>query len=547
MPHTKKPFLNVMRAFGYNVSDNGVCAGFINMYVYAELCGNTKKIESRFPLILDLAEEKFEYEGKRNPGEILAAVREKVKQHAHLHSFEKQILEIDAYFSGIVVAHEIDRYRALSTEFIPKADVVKLSTLIGPEKLRAMGGVERVYQQSLLLNEKKLTAFFQDLSSVIHTYDTVAKNKKQTDLSISLYSINHRIRIKYDVDRQSWLLTDNNQLPSKEFRSNDFAAAVIDALHDKDATAFEVEIFTPKSNPLIDDIKLMLDKFQHAHKISTSMIKEKTQPTDINAGSVRITHIAAMHNDVSTLEIIAKKEPGQLFKIDGDHYSPLCYAAQYGFVDAAKVIVKLDEKALFDRGELGLSPVQIAIENENINIIKILAEHKKLLLKHANTDQSPVLYAIRHGKQSSLDTLLQIEPQLANIADKSGNTPAHEAIYSSHAAMMIDTLGRHGAKFTLENQAGKSPFMLAVTNKKWDCAALMLLHTNNSSQLNKMLGEDNLKQGIITYLKKCGDFSHKQAFIQSLKASDNDLIKDFIANNDIEKLNTHTTSSKLKF
>lgn len=124
------------------------------MVAFAELADDEERFDKRIALINELHAGKITYENTTDVREMLRLIRDKVKKHKKLTAFEKNILAIDAFFADIELAHHTDRYREFFDVFIAKADVEKLSRIIGSQKITQLGGVEKVYSDPFIGNEK---------------------------------------------------------------------------------------------------------------------------------------------------------------------------------------------------------------------------------------------------------------------------------------------------------------------------------------------------------------------------------------------------------
>ncbi|MFC7780489.1 ankyrin repeat domain-containing protein [Legionella taurinensis] len=519
MPSTQAPLISLMRKFGYTANHQGICAGLICMMAFAELVDEEERFDQRIELINQLHAAKITYEGTTDVREMLRLIRDKVKKHNKLTSFEKRMMGIDAFFAGIELAHHTERYRDFLGEFIAKADIEQLSDVIGSKKIAARGGVEKVYSEPFIGNEKKLKRYLNGLSEVLTEYEKNAGDKTNTRLSISLYSPLHRLRIKYLPAEEAWLFTDPNQLPTKKIPSRQLASEIISAFHDKTNSAFEVQVFTVAKNPCLKPVRAQFDQFRQFRTITKDDAEKATKKTAVQTGGTRIAHVAAMHGDVKTLRHLADLNGKYLQVEDNDGYTPMLYAAQYGHEEAITFLASQHRSDLIKATALGFSPMDLIILNDHAHLIKPLAPYGTLWAGLPESE-SLIFKAARQVKLGVLVALLELDPPSVNRADSRGETPVHLLMRGEIEASMIETLARHGADFMKSSAQGVTPLSLAINRKKWDWVAIMLLNQPPAIEIPKSMDAAALREAALTYLQSLPD-ADRELFIQGIKTKSN--------------------------
>ncbi|ASQ46154.1 ankyrin repeat domain-containing protein [Legionella clemsonensis] len=114
-----------------------------------------------------------------------------------------------------------------------------------------------------------------------------------------------------------------------------------------------------------------------------------------------------------------------------------------------------------------------------------MEQFKKLAVVGDRTGQTSLHYAARQDEtfQECLDLLIELVPNLLNVANKSGNTPLHEAVRSKQL-WAIRTLVKSADK-TIENKDQKTPLELAENNSEV-ISALMHLDLEQANSLNRI-------------------------------------------------------------
>lgn len=519
MPSTQAPLISLMKKFGYTANHQGICAGLICMTAFAELVDEEERFDRRIELINELHAAKITYEGTTDVREMLRLIRNKVKKHQKLTSFEKRMMGIDAFFAGIELAHHTERYRDFLGEFVAKADIEQLSGVIGSKKIAALGGVEKVYSEPFIGSEKKLKRYLKGLSEVLTEYDKNAGDNANTRLSISLYSPLHRLRIKYLPAEDAWLFTDPNQLPTKKIPSRQLASEIISAFHDKTHSAFEVQVYTVRKNPCLKPVQAQFDQFRQSRTITKDDAEKATKKTAVQTGGTRIAHVAAMHDDVKTLRYLADLNRKYLQVEDNDGYTPMLYAAQYGHKEALAFLASQHEDDLIKTTILGFSPMDLIILNDHAHLIKTLAPYRRLWAGLPESE-SPLFKAARQVKPGVLLALLELDPHALNQADDRGETAVHLLMRGEIDASLIEKLAGHGADFMKSSAQGVTPLSLAVNRKKWDWVTIMLLNQPTVMETPKSMDASALKDAVFKYLQSLPD-TERDHFIQGIKTKSN--------------------------
>lgn len=523
MPSTQTPLISLMNKFGYKIPQIGVCAGLICLVAFAEICEDEDKFDRRIELINDLDAQKITYEDTTDIKEILVIIRDKIKKHQKLTRFEKNVRDLDAFFSSITIAHYTDNYKEFFDGFVAKADIVKLAEVIRPKKLVTRGGIKEVYAEPFIGNEKKLKTYLTQLSKIFAKYEKNAQGFENAQLSFSLYSPLHRIRIKYIPAEQCWAITDPSKLPTRKIPPEQCAQEIINAFHDSQITAFEAQLYSAGKNPLLEQIKSQLEQFKQSNELKKDTVKTATLKSDKHSGGTTIAHIAAMNGDVATLKKIAKLDKNSLFREDNDGYTPMIYAAQYGYDEVVDYLASIKESELVRVTNLGMSALSLATQMEHTNVLGVLQKYPDLLFGDQVDIESPMFVAARNLKYNSLFTLVALNNELLSITNNQGETPIHFIVRRGVSPDILLRLAEYKVDFTQPSQQGHSPLSIAISDKRWYLVIVMMLHTPKSSINinNQQINWALIKYELLKYLDNLENPEQRDDIISSIEKRKN--------------------------
>ncbi|MBL7480348.1 ankyrin repeat domain-containing protein [Legionella bononiensis] len=495
MVSTQVPLISLMNKFGYKVPQKGVCAGLICLVAFAEICEEEAKFDRRIDLILNLNAEKITYNGLTDSTKMLPIIREKIKKKEKLTPFEKNIMDLDAFFSSITIAHFTDNFKEFFNGFIAKADIVRLAEVIRPEKLVARGGIQEVFADPFIGNEKKLKKYLTQLSAIFTQCEKNTQGMEYTKLSFSLYSPLHRISIKYIPAEQCWTITDPNTLPARKISLEQLVQEIIKAFHDNQITAFEAQIYTAGKNPYLEQVKSQFNQLKQSNELKKETVKTATLKNDYRSGGTTIAHIAAMNGDVDTLKKITKLDKKSLFRADNDGYTPMIYAAQYGYIEVVDYLASVKNSELVRVTDLGMSALSIASHMQHTNVLAMLQKHPDLLRDSHADIESLVFTAAINLKYDSLFTLADLNKDFLRRTNAQGETPVHLLIRRGISPDILLRLTAYDVDFTCPSHQANSPLSIAIKDKRWDLVMVMMLHTSASATMMK---QQQIKYELIT-------------------------------------------------
>ena len=140
-----------------------------------------------------------------------------------------------------------------------------------------------------------------------------------------------------------------------------------------------------------------------------------------------------------------------------------------------------------EEDENGWTPMQIACQKGNVEIVKILRQHKARIIR-VNSQQrwaasysAPLHIAIFEGHLEIVKILCESKMSV-NDETVCGNTALHLAVEKG-SVEITKLLISSGAYLDLKNDKGMTPLMKAVEMKHLEIAKLLISHCKNFSTL----------------------------------------------------------------
>lgn len=145
--------------------------------------------------------------------------------------------------------------------------------------------------------------------------------------------------------------------------------------------------------------------------------------------------------------------------IDHAFYQPLNYANSLAI---ARFFLE-NEAEVDPSDRLGRTPLYIAVQYDNIEMVSLLLHHKANVNTKDEDDWTPLYVA---GSQQSAELLLA-NGALVNATDKSGRTPLHSAVGSDRLTL-IPTLLKYGASVRSTDENLRTPLHFANSRQMAD-------------------------------------------------------------------------------
>lgn len=557
--------IQMMRYFGYYLTREGICAGYAQMWAQAFLCGEEDKFLKRISFIThpDFISKANQFmERMKTLGPLLSAKRASLrnmvsftrKRIADLEKQKKLLEEVGAkalvewlgkcleklnvqlseeiamrnsrdelldrcyftideqaimdafkFFDGLMGYSQPENCDEFYGKILTQGAIKKISEFTASIALEKLGGLEEIYSHSGILSEAELNNEFLALQKILQQ-----KELANLKLPICLGSDNHRIGVRFDHQKNCWVLIDPNQAPIY-IAPNNIAGYVMNAFCDrpkktaagemKDSskepyTVFSMDIYTT-SNNTSQNLKAIFAEFKQKHLITAEMAKRANVRGSmlctiaVRCGHVDVINALAKHMDLSKCindegnnlahlavlcsqpgVINALKEHGvELDKVNYRGSTPLNTAAIDNDVIMMKALLacNVDPDKVNDEDE---SLVFAAVKDGFTGVIEVLAEYKADLDKGDNNGETPVCLAVKMGKTDMLSTLANCHANL-NKKNKYGMAPIHIAAINNQASC-ISVLAKHGADLNKKNIDGITPILLAINNGHMKAVKLLL-------------------------------------------------------------------------
>ncbi|XP_074647625.1 uncharacterized protein LOC141903414 [Tubulanus polymorphus] len=230
-----------------------------------------------------------------------------------------------------------------------------------------------------------------------------------------------------------------------------------------------------------------------------------------NNDGQNVLHIAAAIGNVELIRFLYSADRKILNDQDNCGATVIHYAAYHGQLDAIKYLidsVKANIRILTHRNE---SCLHIAAYGGYLDIVRFLLKRVDEVLIWSLTTQGGNIFhfAAACGSVEVIKHLMKRSPVRAScectVADKTGNTPVHEAAAGGHSNTIKYFWGI-GLDISMENKLGETPYSIAVIYEYFSCAEMIksLLraqgkepHAFSSKNRQKLLGDDKRRRWTI--------------------------------------------------
>lgn len=217
-------------------------------------------------------------------------------------------------------------------------------------------------------------------------------------------------------------------------------------------------------------------------------------------------HGAARLGDLDGVKAILAEDPASAGSIDENGATPLHAAVASGHRDVALLLIKADRKLLAAREGLGLSPLNLAALQGQVEIVEMLLDQGADIETGDRENSRPLHNAAARGHLEVIRLLIRKGADV-KFQDANGATPLHFAatvgnmevirlLVASGAGVnqrnstqgmaplhwavsrdkldAVDLLVSKGADMEIRDDEGRTPLFLAVINEKIRAARLLL-------------------------------------------------------------------------
>jgi len=356
----------------------------------------------------------------------------------YLTTKDREILETFPFIEWIDLTFQANEYQSFVGSYISQHNIQSaLDTLFLDSSHKA----EQVYIESTLFNEEEFTVYLNNLAK---TWEGL----KEKNLYMIIDGPQHRIGLKYDIDKKAWILSDPNQLPPFELKAETVteirkAAAPKTELNSQTYIRMNVYIFSDAHSPSLAASKEALSKFKESHIITPDMLERKSIKNDST-----LRKNAIITGDIETLQkIIDQKADINQSITDKYESSAIHEAARLGYLSLFKMLKK-NGANLTLLGTLG-TPAHIAAKHGHVPILQELIDAKIDINNPDEKGTTLVHIAAEAGHNSVMQWLSESKDASINFnkPDRSGQTPIYLATKNGHRDM-VNLLITKGVKLT---------------------------------------------------------------------------------------------------
>ncbi|KAI1967136.1 hypothetical protein LOZ58_000633 [Ophidiomyces ophidiicola] len=151
--------------------------------------------------------------------------------------------------------------------------------------------------------------------------------------------------------------------------------------------------------------------------------------------------LATMHRHSTVIDVLLRQEGIDINAEDYEGWTPISYAAKYGYEDICKLLVEFASKAAtkldINKRTFGLTPLYIAAQENHVAIAQLLYNYGQARETPVNgVDPSLLHQAAREGSQEAITIFLDIDSSCINRPDEKGRTALYFAAQENHSVVV---------------------------------------------------------------------------------------------------------------
>ena len=187
--------------------------------------------------------------------------------------------------------------------------------------------------------------------------------------------------------------------------------------------------------------------------------EEGEEICDIYKEHMLLLEAVKKHNCALVHDLVHNHGLSPDFNVDG--YSPICVAAQYGFVDILDILVEGGCSLITANSDTWKrQAVHVAASKGQNEFLKRLVSYGADINSRDSDQRTPLHWAASYGNADMAEFLIT-EGAAVNIAQSDGFTPLHAATCLGHNHV-VKVLLNHGAELNRTDRDGWSSFHTAV-------------------------------------------------------------------------------------
>lgn len=326
--------------------------------------------------------------------------------------------------------------------------------LVLPNKLREVGGIEKICAFSGAYSKRSLTEYLISLERSI-----INANRDDLAFTLVLSSHNHAITLSYNREHESWDLIDIRQACARPFQhANELAENITTYAFSQNGNAvFSTEVYATKlESSAVDEIITSWRSSPEMQALHDAASPDALNIVDSNDTSWLF--MAAKTGDEHAVNSLIAVG-ADIKTCDKDGISPLLFACANGQVNTVRALLyngamSRDARYMGDRAfywaceagnveiakmlqwygasintknSSGFTPLTVACQMGREGIVNWLLE-QNIIIESDICSPSPLYFACKMGHERIVDALLQSETNLRKKLVESLNIPHEDAM-----------------------------------------------------------------------------------------------------------------------
>jgi ankyrin repeat protein len=406
-----------VREFAPDIPKDGICNGFIAMWIQAVVTG--EEHEANFYKRLDWLSAYFS-NSSHTPKKLQKQIEHlffKAKKRHYLSTDDLEKTDKRAFAESVAIQQNPWRLK-LFKRYIAQSNKKILYNLTSSKAQKDQGiKINYTHIGVAPFTPTELKQYWDNIQKIL------LENEPDQKSAFSLTSDNHAVGIYLNKQTKKWHFLDINFLSNKityyfEANSNEVAELIFHSFKDKKSqnTLFSihyVSTYYKQRSETITALKM----------ITENLLIYTVEQT--NARGYNSLMLAIQHGNLEIIEDLIEKRPMMVNSLSDKNVSPLMIACELGIINLIKKLIA---------------------KGGNVNAVD----------KQGNT---PLKLAISHGHIHTLETLIMAK---ADIQQTNGKNTCLIHAVCANSLPAIELLIKNGAKVNQTNHVGTTALMAAA-------------------------------------------------------------------------------------